>query len=497
MSRSNQLICNDIKRRVYAYLPVSIHNKINTHAAVTIPTDNDEHDSDSRESQLIKPIAHPLSMCNRDYLHAHAHEYTPEHFGSIISTIWFDVNHVNTEGLSILDLIVYNNRVDLLPILLRDALVDPNTTHNKAIEIVTRRGSVRMMDILLKDGRADPQAYGNMFMHIAAKEGNNGVVVLLLKDGRADPASHTNKAIRTAVSCRNVQLVSILMKDPRVDPSDDRNSIIRLATIRENITVIALLLEDSRVNPFDSINQGRNAMRCAVQEGYVEIVTLFLQNSHCDGEAICEAISNAINYKRFDIVDILIDAMNSYEAAEANRAIYSVIKVRRADILDRLLSNPKFILTKCGQFLYRACQCGHLDIVNRLLEDPRLDSIKCTNQCLCLASRQGHLDVVDRLLKWKMVDLGEHNSKVMYVAVKGGHIDVVELLLSDHRIDPTAKHNRAVLLAAERGYIDIVRLFIADERVDLTGNTDVIWIASVCSHDDIVKLLLEHGCVMP
>lgn len=97
----------------------------------------------------------------------------------------------------------YNNRCDILEILLKNPDVDPrypdfHANPDAGFRMAVKYGRDRVVDMLLKDGRCDPASNDNEAIKSACTNGHFIVVDLLLKDGRSDPSTYDNQLIHDA-----------------------------------------------------------------------------------------------------------------------------------------------------------------------------------------------------------------------------------------------------------------------------------------------------------
>ncbi|KAJ3321878.1 hypothetical protein HDV06_003744 [Boothiomyces sp. JEL0866] len=103
---------------------------------------------------------------------------------------------------------------------------------------------------------------------------------------------------RFAIQSNHVQLTRLLHEQRR----DIWNSVVFwLPCARGNTSIVKLLLS-TNADPAQYNNQ---AIRCAVEKGYYEIVELLIRDSRVDPANIKEIAKLAIQKKHFDIAELL------------------------------------------------------------------------------------------------------------------------------------------------------------------------------------------------
>ena len=85
--------------------------------------------------------------------------------------------------------------------------------------------------------------------------------------------------------------------------------------------------------------------------------------------------------------------------------------------------------------------------------------------------------------------------KILYIVCEYGHDNIVKLLIN-HGADVTACDNRAIKSASRRGNYKVVKLLIDNGADVTTGNNDAIRYANIHGYHEIVELLKAHGATL-
>ncbi len=193
------------------------------------------------------------------------------------------------------------------------------------------------------------------------------------------------------------------------------------------IETVGYYLEDADINPAEENNL---ALRCACENGYVQMVKLLLTDSRVDpmqeteniddNEDVINPLILACQYGHKEIVKLLI-ADPRVNPDEYRRAIQNAIISGFAEIVELLLKDPRIDPTK-GDLLFLAVQEGYVEIVKLLLADWRIRlSLNISNLSkneesnLCalskLAAQYDHIDVLEVLLSQTVNQEAESNSQ--------------------------------------------------------------------------------------
>jgi hypothetical protein len=164
-----------------------------------------------------------------------------------------------------------NNRYDIIPLLLKNKLIDPAYDKNEAFITASAKGNIKVVELLLNDSRVDPSDQHNQAIIDASQNGRYNIVELLLNDSRVDPSDQYNDAIIQASDFGHYDIVELLLDDPRVDPSDQENEAIIRASKYGYYDIVQLLINDPRVDPSDHNNK---ALKLASKNRHRDVVEL-------------------------------------------------------------------------------------------------------------------------------------------------------------------------------------------------------------------------------
>lgn len=112
-----------------------------------------------------------------------------------------------------------------------------------------------------------------------------------------------------------------------------------------------------------------------------------------------------------------------------------------------------------------AAQHGHAPIVKALMDSERVNPTDHLNLAIVYATGNGHTDVVRQLLTDPRVRPDTEENLPLRHAAGHGYVDIVRILLGDPRVDPCAKDNQALYWAANRGQWQVVQVLMQDVRV--------------------------------
>ncbi|KAI8896614.1 hypothetical protein BC833DRAFT_629827 [Globomyces pollinis-pini] len=122
---------------------------------------------------------------------------------------------------------IWQNKVDIVRVLLEDTRLNPNANDNWAITMASMTGLTEIVQKLLNDKRVDPSARDNYAIIFGSEYGRTGIVHMLLQDERVDPSADDNYPVRIASKSGYIEI--ILLSDKRVDPTTDHNYAFRSA----------------------------------------------------------------------------------------------------------------------------------------------------------------------------------------------------------------------------------------------------------------------------
>lgn len=106
--------------------------------------------------------------------------------------------------------------------------------------------------------------------------------------------------------------------------------------------------------------------------------------------------------------------------------------------------------------------------------------------------------MVELLPQDKRLDLSVHSCTILWWASRNGYTEVVRLLLQGGCVNPSADDNYAILSASYLGQTEVVRLLLQDERVDPSARDNyAIRSASEKGNAEVVRLLLQDKRVDP
>jgi hypothetical protein len=203
------------------------------------------------------------------------------------------------------------------------------------------------------------------------------LIELLLDNFNINLDFHDNISIGRICEFCNEHLVTRFLNDKTVNPLAHNNLAFRLAS-RNKIEVVKLLLKDSRMN---------------LKFGYEE------------------AIDYAIYYKKYDIVQFLIN----YRKFSSSKLMHTISYYADKQMAQILLSCPNFDPAADDNGLINLATWGNTQLVDALLQDNRVDPSDVVIRSIKIC----HLDVIEMFLRHRK----KYDSRIC-------KIDVYKTLLS-------------------------------------------------------------------
>jgi ankyrin repeat protein len=307
-----------------------------------------------------------------------------------------------------------NGHTNTIKLLLSDPRVDPAADNDCAIRIASHNGHTNTVKLLLLDPRVDPAADNDYAIRIASKRGHTNTVKLLLSDPRVNPAAGNDYAIGMASESGHYETLKVLLSDPRVDPAADNNIALRTAAEKGFPETMSALLQDPRV--IRTYQQSNECVLVAIQNGFVDVVSLLLSRFSLPDENISELVGICAEHGRSEILKIILHKLDLQEDDPALstlilESLQKSLNFRNHEFVLDLLTQPK--------------NCAIGKAVGSVLEGDEA----LLAQLACM-----HVDVL-RILRSKYESdvVGEIRSSLMSSACRMGSVDVVRELLDNHQ----------------------------------------------------------------
>lgn len=409
---------------------------------------------------------------------------------------------------------------------------DVSANDSLALRAAALNGNIEIVNLLLENG-ADPKARGSEALAYAAINDHTETFKLLLGNG-ADPST----ALKS-VSIWNTELIKeFLGKETNPQAEGNEFFLDHSGWDREILKLV--------------LGTGKSALEAlvgAVENRYVEIFKLLLENGGDLKTQNFEVLENVIGWGRPDIVKLLLEK-GADPAAQDSRALVRAVIHGNIEIVKLLLDNGadpraldfqnlitaftysnrlgnteifKLFMQKgidSDVALVVAATIGDIEILKVLLEagvDPKARN----SEALIAAARKRHIEIFKILLgqgadpkardsdalvatAWsgcieifKMLleggaDPKSQNSQALIAAATNGKIDIFKLLL-ELGANPKAQDSQALVSAAENGHIEILKMLLANGANPMAQNSQALVNAVAQGHIEIVKLLLEEG----
>ena len=327
----------------------------------------------------------------------------------------------------------------------------------------------------------------------AADEHYTNVLKVLISDPRfvINGSANSDPPLLKVMTTGNDDIVKILLADKRIDPNVT-NAIginpLGIAAARGNAEHVKLLLENPKLKLDKDYFKSSHPFRGACEEGYPEIIALFLKKMGVDPNRTYSNGMTAVQVFYFSVITYDHDTAkkllsnniattilpSNYNIQEL---LYEACQHGHVEMVKDILNRNKAILTVpnglvANKALRDAMDSGHLEVFKLLLKNvPPLNSFT-TNHFLQTAALKDQNTMVDFLLTLPLVDPNETDSyglTPLDYAAMNGNLTIVKSLLADARTDPNHldKLGRSALMIAAKHYlIDVVAEMLKCKRLD-------------------------------
>ncbi len=211
----------------------------------------------------------------------------------------------------------------------------------------------------------------------------------------------TKKAKKTdfidAVLLNDIECVGYLMNDDSIDPAAENNLALRCACEEGHVQMVKLLLTDPRVQPT-------------------------LETEKPDTEEIVNPLVAACQYGHINVAKLLLADSRVKPEVNSNQALRFAIVSGFAEIVELLLQDPS-VDPSGDECLFYAVQEGSADIVKILLSDER---IKLE---LSVPNQSNHSEYLSELCK---LALQNNNQEILelLLAYSTGPVSLEKVLLN-------------------------------------------------------------------
>lgn len=403
------------------------------------------------------------------------------------------------------------------------------------VEFAAYCGAIDCLDFLMGKG-SDPSVTdfnGKTLPEFAVCGGNNDIIELLNENGfdctefnylkarfYHEINEYSERVLLSATYSNNIKVIVKCLEKvtPSTidysEPSNGKTALI-IASQYGHIDAIRLLLsKGANINQQD--NDGLSPLQHACQNGYLDIVKLFLSNEKVDPNLKHKFDMTALHWacqKGFpEIVQLLIDTgkvdVNSRDD-ENWTPLHWAIQNCHDDVLNVLL-NTKGIEINVRQKdemtpLHFAASNGNIDGLKALLKVDGIEVDAVDNgglTALHWAAQNGKGQIVDYMVN---IDRRAHINKiddegwtVLHWAAQNNHFTTVVELCKDDRLDFNVKDKQGLtpfLISVLNSAVETFSIFLNNKKVDVkvkdaTGKS-ALHLAVRNGNEEIIKLLLE------
>ncbi len=227
-----------------------------------------------------------------------------------------------------------------------------------------------------------------------------------------------------------------------------------------------------------------------MQQGPIDIPNLFnsLNEAAARGEDDLIAIFN-------EIIDKDSNCENE-NLSYAKLIFFWAVIHDHANIVQKLLSNPRVNPSDDNVAIRVAVEVGHAEVLRVLLTDPRITTADLNSESIEVAAYNNYFEVIRVLLADSRFNPANLTDAIR-AAVRQGNIEALKLLLADPRITPADLNSESIKVAAENNYFEVIRVILADPRLDPANLTDAIKAAATQGNIEVLKLLLADPRAIP
>lgn len=293
-----------------------------------------------------------------------------------------------------------HGHIDCVREILKDPLsrIAPQFSNSYAFQAAAWNDRSDIVKLLLSDPRVDPTANYNFAIKYTSRWGFYDTVKVLLEDSRIDPSVEQNVSIKNAVKSCNLDVIGLLLDDPRVDVTEPPLSALYLSfidPITRNIANFICKHPNTNVSANDN-----EALKYATKNGYIDIVEFLLRDPRID-----------------------INAGNGM-------VFYNAVASDCVPIVKMLMEDPRLELseTNMKNAVYSSITDGNIEKLKVLLCDPRSDCVEITKWNLMHALDYGFIDIVAYLMAGSKIDESHINEIIIKKIALKNSVEIIDLI---------------------------------------------------------------------
>ncbi|XP_077977782.1 leucine-rich repeat serine/threonine-protein kinase 1-like [Glandiceps talaboti] len=381
---------------------------------------------------------------------------------------------------------------DIIVTMDRDEKVERGASGYSPQEVPT-------MDMVSEFELSDTEAFPGQLLHLAAFYGNVEFLQDLLHGEQKKYVDSTDSFGRTAlhVACgqQSVDIVKTLL---------EAGANANIASTRQ----------------YDGIPKNTFPLHRAAWDNKIDMVKVLTANNadiYIKDDSGCTPYDLAIANRRMEVVDFLRQEAEKREklrgelGSELCKACYTGDVVKVEVILDQL--EPTAVnayYTGGTTLLYKASEAGFLPVVHLLIEKGAQGKPNKTVSRLTplhVVCQKGHYNIAKLLLEHfpglANIPSAQEELLPIHIACAEGKVDIVKLFLMDEddNAEASAYLDDNIQMSPARSMLGRSISTKSARREDLLFDINAvdaskqtpIYLASVSSHLDIVRLLLEYG----
>ena len=396
--------------------------------------------------------------------------------------------------------------------------------HQTALLKASEEGLEKAVNFLLHEyadvGAQDKRGYTSLTA--ASERGHEKIVQILLQNGAdINPHySHGPTPLYVASEKGHEEIVALLLEEnANVNAQGGSyHTPLLAASIKGHEVTVKLLLHEPDLD-LKALNQGRIALKYAIEGGHAKIAQLLLERGVIRGrQALLNVALRSASGNRFagTVQPLLEKIAETSQEEQGRNLIQAGLEKDHKRLMQTLLDMGANVNTQgdCGEefhgtVLQRAAYAGDEAFVQLLLDCPNVDinAQSSMGSALHLASENGHEVVVQLLLTREEIAinaLNGNNTGPLYLASSNGFDKIAHLLLNHPNIDVNAPGlwGTALHVSLINGHTGVLQLLLGHKNINVNirgFHGTPLHIAKELAKETgdkrIVQLLLENGAL--
>ena len=430
------------------------------------------------------------------------------------------VGDTDTPGYEIesaLHKVAHNSQYEAAVLLIeRGASVNCDISDQTPLLIAARRGNTRLVKLLLDSGADMCSSKYSSPLILACREGHTECAQLLIQRGANVNDANQGTPLTVSIMNNHKECVKLLYEngaDVNKQESILGATPLMVASQWGNTDYVQLLLDyGADVNISSSPAGGETALGLASD---AQVAELLIENgadvNHVtnSGSILLNAIKkSSYHQESSNKAILLIQNGAKSNVTDPNSTHYTplryAVEKENMRIIEELLTHGATVDVHVLSTSFQTN--NHTAILTVLLRHASQAVIQdetitmSYSSLLAKAVRYGDFELAKLLLRYKPnIDIVHNNTTALIEAAYHGRKDFVKLLV-DHGAQVNLKNSNgdtALIVASQRGDMKCIEHLLGRKDIDANlrnrSESSAITVAAQIGHNEIVKLLLDHG----